>query len=133
MSQDFLGIGWKYPLRLTKEGDVALSSAEEDIEEAIWIILGTVPGERLMHPDFGCRIHELVFASNNTNTIGLARHYVEDAIRHWEPRIDEVEVEVQTDPIQRSLLLINVSYRIRAADSRNNLVYPFYLTRGGSE
>lgn len=133
MSQEFLGVGWKYPLQLTAEGNVALSKAEEDIEEAIWIILGTVPGERLMHPDFGCNIHELVFAPNDANTIGLARHYVEEAILRWEPRIDQVEVTVQTDGTQPSLLLINVSYRVRAADSRYNLVYPFYLTRGASE
>ena len=70
MSQEFLGVGWKYPLQLTAKKDIALTQAEDDIQEAIWIILGTVPGERLMHPDFGCRIHELVFAPNNANTAG---------------------------------------------------------------
>ena len=129
MGQEFLGVGWRYPLALTPAGALALSPYEEDIKEAIRIILGTIPGERLMHPDFGCNIHDLVFAPNNASTVGLARFYVEDALNRWEPRIELEEVEVQADPANRERLLINISYRVRTADSRFNLVYPFYLTR----
>ncbi|MBI1298819.1 baseplate protein [bacterium] len=107
-----------------------MSSAEIDIQEAIWIILSTALGERLMHPDFGCGIHDLVFAPNDTGTAGLARVYVEQALSRWEPRIDLDEVEVQPDPLQPEQLLISVAYRVRATDSRFNLVYPFYLQRG---
>jgi len=127
---DLLGKGWKYPIQLDEQNEIALAKGEEDIQEAIWIILSTAFGERLMHPDFGCGIHELVFAPNNTGTAGLARFYVEDALTRWEPRIDVEEVEVQMDPAQQELLLISVSYRVRTTDSRFNLVYPFYLTRG---
>lgn len=132
MSQEFLGVGWQYPLAINQQGDVALSGYEENIQETIGIILSTARGERLMHPDFGCGIHELVFAPNNTSTAGLARFYVEDALVRWEPRIDVEEVEVQADPGDLALLLISVNYRVRATDSRFNLVYPFYLTRGAS-
>ena len=129
---DLLGKGWKYPIQLDEQNEIALAKGEEDIQEAIWIILSTAFGERLMHPDFGCGIHELVFAPNNTGTAGLARFYVEDALARWEPRIDVEEVEVQMDPAEQELLLISVSYRVRTTDSRYNLVYPFYLTRGAN-
>ena len=132
MSSELLGRGWKYPFMLDERREVALSDGEDDIQEAIWIILSTAFGERLMHPDFGCGIHDLVFAPNNTGTAGLARYYVEDALVRWEPRIDIEEVEVQADPAQPELLLISVSYRVRSTDSRYNLVYPFYLTRGNT-
>ena len=129
-SSNLLGRGWKFPFALDERGEVALSDGELDIQEAIWMILSTAFGERLMHPDFGCGIHDLVFAPNNTGTAGLARFYVQDALVRWEPRIDVEEVEVQADPAQPELLLISVSYRVRTTDSRYNLVYPFYLTRG---
>ena len=129
-SSKLLGRGWKFPFMLDERGEVALSDGEVDVQEAIWMILSTAFGERLMHPDFGCGIHDLVFAPNNTGTAGLARFYVEEALVRWEPRIDLEEVEVQADPAQPELLLISVSYRVRMTDSRYNLVYPFYLTRG---
>jgi uncharacterized protein len=129
-SSKLLGRGWKFPFTLDERGEVALSDGEVDVQEAIWMILSTAFGERLMHPDFGCGIHDLVFAPNNTGTAGLARFYVEEALGRWEPRIDLEEVEVQADPAQPELLLISVSYRVRMTDSRYNLVYPFYLTRG---
>jgi uncharacterized protein len=128
-SSELLGQGWKNPFALDERGEVALAVGEDDIQEAIWIILSTAFGERLMHPDFGCGIHDLVFAPNNMGTAGLARYYVEDALVRWEPRIDVEEVVVQAEPSQPELLLISVTYRVRSTDSRYNLVYPFYLTR----
>ena len=129
MTSEVLGQGWKNSFALDERGEVALSVGEDDIQEAIWIILSTAFGERLMHSDFGCGIHDLVFAPNNTGTAGLARYYVEDALVRWEPRIDVEEVVVQAEPAEPELLLISVTYRVRSTDSRYNLVYPFYLTR----
>lgn len=129
---DLLGRGWRYPVQLDDHNEIALAAGEEDIQQAIWIILSTALGERLMRPDFGCGIHDLVFAPNNTGTAGLARFYVEDALVRWEPRIDLEGVEVQADPTEPELLLISVTYQVRTTDSRYNLVYPFYLTRGVS-
>ncbi len=130
MNKDFLGSGWKYPVQLNRQKEIALSSAEEDIHWAIWMILSTAPGERLMHPDYGCAIHDLVFAANDISTAELARFYVEVALAHWEPRIDLDRVDVQADLGDPALLLISIAYRVRATDSRFNVVYPFYLTRG---
>ena len=133
IGQEFLGVGWKFPLQTDPDGEISLSADEENIKESIWMILSIAPGERLMRPDFGCRIHELIFAPNNASTAGLARFYVEDALVRWEPRVDIEDVEVQADQHNPALLLISVSYRVRTTDSRFNLVYPFYLTRGIAE
>lgn len=132
-NQSVTGSGWKLPFALNKQGSIALSAENESIQEAIWIILSTAPGERLMRPNFGCAIHHLTFEPNNTGTAGLARFYVQDALTTWEPRILLEEVEVQADPVEPWLLLISVRYRVRTTDSRFNLVYPFYLTRGVGE
>jgi phage baseplate assembly protein W len=130
MGQEFLGVGWRFPIQLDGRGEIALSRYEEDVREAIWIILSTAPGERLMRPDFGCGIHDFVFAPNNTRTAGLVRFHVEEALTRWEPRIELQEVQVQPDPGNPAVLLISVDYKVRATDSRYNLVYPFYLERG---
>lgn len=117
-------------MQLDDRGEIALSRYEEDVREAIWIILSTAPGERLMRPDFGCGIHDFVFAPNNTRTAGLVRFQVEEALTRWEPRIELQEVKAQPDPSDPAVLLISIDYRVRATDSRYNLVYPFYLERG---
>ena len=132
MSQEVLGVGWSFPLKLNEDKTIALSRYEEDVREAIWIILSTAPGERVMRPDFGCGIYEYVFAPNDTHTAGLVRFHVEDALTRWEPRIDLQEVQVQPDPRDPALLLISIDYTVRSTDSRFNLVYPFYLQRGGA-
>ena len=132
MGQEFLGVGWKFPVRLDGQGSVALSRYEEDIRESIWIILSTAPGERVMRPDFGCGIHEYVFAPNNTRTAGLVQQKVEEALTRWEPRIELQELQVKADVDNPTVLLVQISYRVRATDSRFNLVYPFYLEREGT-
>ena len=130
MTQEFLGVGWKFPIELNNEGEISFSRYEEDIRESIWIILSTAPGERLMRPDFGCGIHQFIFALNDTRTAGLVRFHVEEALTRCKPRIELQEVQVQADPGNPTLLLVIIDYRVKANDSRFNLVYPFYLERG---
>jgi phage baseplate assembly protein W len=124
---EIVGAGWAFPLRVDGAGGIALSRGESDIEQAIRIILGTAKGERRMRPNFGCAIHDLVFASNDESTWGLARYAVEDALGWWEPRIDVDDVLVRPNPDEASRLDIQVSYRIRATKDMRTLVYPFYL------
>jgi phage baseplate assembly protein W len=100
---------------------------EESIRESIWIILGTAPGERVMRPDFGCGIHDLVFAVNGAETVGRVTNLVRQALIQWEPRIDVLNLAVSPGASQPNLLLIQIDYRVRATNSRFNLVYPFYL------
>ena len=124
-----IGRGWGFHVGVDATGGVRLAQDETEIEESISIIIGTSPGERVMRPAFGCRIHELVFAPNNAETVGLARHHVEEALGMWEPRIEVESVEVSLDPIEvdRGRLNITVEYTIRGTKDSRSLVFPFYL------
>jgi phage baseplate assembly protein W len=126
----FLGTGWAFPLRVDPRGEIAMASHEEDVRQAIKIIIGTALGERVMRPDFGSGLQRLVFEPVSTTTVSLVKHQVEQALIEWEPRIDLEEVRVTTDPATRNLLLIEVDYRVRATNTFYNLVYPFYLIEG---
>ena len=127
MSNPILGRGWHFPPMLDERGTMALASDEDDIEQAIHIILATAPGQRVMRPEFGCRIHELVFAPNNATTAGLAGRYINEALGRWEPRIDVQRVDVVPDPDDPACLVISLGYRVAATHSNRSLVYPFYL------
>ena len=129
MAQSFLGKGWRFPVDVNRNGGVATSAYEELIRESIVIVLGTAPGERVMRPQFGCDIHDLLFAPNDMNTAGLAAHYCVTALRKWEPRIEDIEADATPSPDAPNKLLINIRYKVRATNSTHNLVYPFYLRR----
>lgn len=127
MPNPIIGRGWTFPPTLNNRGTIALTADTDEIRQAIHIILGTAPGQRVMRPEFGCRIHELVFAPNNNTTAGLASRYVSDALGRWEPRIDVQRVDVMPDPDEPARLVINVEYKVKATHSNRSLVYPFYL------
>jgi len=130
ISRDFLGSGWAFPVAVDQRGRIALSSQETDVEQSIRIILLTPKGQRMMRPDFGCHIHELVFAQNDGATAGLAVHYVTEALNMWEPRIRVIEVRAASDEADPSRLLIDVEYEIKATFDRRSLVFPFYTIPG---
>jgi len=104
-----------------------MSVHEEDIKEAIWIILSTSKGERVMRQDFGCGIYEFVFATINTATMGLIEASVREALTLWEPRIELVNVNVSVGKADEGKLLISIDYRVRSTNNEFNLVFPFYL------
>jgi Bacteriophage baseplate protein W len=130
----FLGVGWQFPVGIDVDNAAqkrfARAEYEESIKQAIQIILFTAKGERVMRPDFGCGIHELVFAPNDATTRGMAEYHVREALLLWEPRIDVLEVRAIAAGAQDEELRISIDYRVRTTDSRFNLVYPFYLERG---
>lgn len=130
MAKEFLGRGWKFPVNVDAEGGIAMSEYEEDVKEAILIILGTAKGERVMRPDFGCGIHDYVFAPINTTTVTLVENSVRDALTNWEPRIELIKVEVSTERADEGKLPVSIDYRVRTTNNRFNLVYPFYLKEG---
>lgn len=127
---DFLGVGWAFLLRVDARGRIALARQERDIEEAIQMILLTPKGQRVMRPEFGCRIHDLLFAPNDATTAGLATYYVEEALGMWEPRIAVDEVTAQIDPADSGRLLIAIRYQIKATYDSRTLVFPFYRIPG---
>lgn len=127
MTKEFLGSGWKFPVKTGAGGAIVLVSAEDDIREAIRIILGTAKGERVMRPDFGCGIHQRVFSVINTATLGIVETEVKEALILWEPRIEVVKVSASSREAAQGRLLVDIEYRVRSTNTRFNLVYPFYL------
>ncbi len=131
--QDFLGSGWHFPPRISGRGGVDLTKDDEKIRQSIRIILETARGERVMRPDFGCGIHDYVFATINAATINTIRQAVREALILWEPRIEVLRVALAVDrggsDFSQGVLAIAIDYRVRATNSEFNLVYPFYLKR----
>lgn len=128
---DFLGKGWAFPVGVKKK-KIAMSAGEEGIRESILIILGTAKGERVMRPDFGCGINELVFAPNNTATTTLVSFHVKEALMKWEPRIEVLNVKASPDENEGNRLNIDIEYKVKTTNSKANLVYPFYLEGKGA-
>jgi phage baseplate assembly protein W len=129
MVNDLVGRGWAFPLRTAGYGGIEVVADGRELDESISIILGTSPGERMMRPQFGCRIHELVFHPLNSEIIGLAERFVLEALARWEPRIDVDEVDVEIDPNANinGRLNISVEYTVRSTKDERSLVYPFYV------
>lgn len=128
-----LGTGWDF-LRLVgpppEDAPPARPetvSDDESVRQSIWIILGTAPGERVMRPEFGCAIHDLVFAVSGATTAGRAVRAVREALVRWEPRIQVIDVRAGAAPGDPATLLVEVDYRVRTTNNQFNLVYPFYL------
>jgi uncharacterized protein len=127
MDIDFLGVGWASPILLDENGQIKVARYEDCVRQSIWMILGTAKGERAMRPDFGCGIHEKVFAPNSLGTVGQIVSDVRDALIEWEPRIDVLDVDVIPDSSHPNVILIQVNYQVRTTNNIFNLVYPFYL------
>jgi len=125
---NFLGLGWNFPVGQDASHHIALTSdGEESVRQSIWTILATSPGERVMRPDFGCGLGDLVFAVNNAATATAVNRAVREALATWEPRIDVLDVYAAPDPDHANVLNIEINYQVRSTNSRFNLVYPFYL------
>ena len=113
-----------------RDGRIAYAESEASIEQAVAIILGTAPGERVMRPEFGCGIWELVMEANTAQLHGRVQARVRDALVRWEPRIDVLDVRVEAPAEQKNVLLIRIDYRVRSNNAFFNLVYPFFLQEG---
>jgi uncharacterized protein len=125
--RDFLGKGLRFPVSVNLNGGVSSSALEENVRQSIFIILGTAPGERLNRPDFGCRIHDLMFAPNNDITAALAEVYCEEALYKFEPRLEQLIVRAAANGDQPNRLDIRIEYIIAGKNDKRNLVFPFYL------
>jgi phage baseplate assembly protein W len=128
MPQEFLGKGLKFPIDVDPEtGALATSIAEDKIRESVLLILNTSLGERVMRPNFGSGIHEQVFASINSATIGTLSFNIQEALIAWEPRIEVEKVQVSDEKASAGALLISIDYKVRSTNNRFNLVYPFFV------
>ena len=126
----FLGTGWAFPPRFGRDGRTVMVSDERDIRESLQILLATRPGERIMHPLYGCNLHALVFEHVSESVVTEIRQTVLQAIARCEPRIEVEQVQVLPGPDAHGVLPIEIVYRIRATDTRANLVYPFRVETG---
>jgi len=124
---EMLGAGLAFPLGVDHRGAIALARGEDDIEQAMGIILGTAPGERPMRPEFGCDVHDLVFDTVDAAMIGRMETAIRAALDRWEPRIEVTDIEFDLDGVAEGRLDITVGYRIRETNHQRNLVYPFYV------
>jgi len=124
---EILGSGLAFPLHLDQRGALALADGEEDIAQAIEVILSTAPGERPTRPEFGCEVHDLVFDMVDAAMVGKIDIAVRDALARWEPRIEVTEIDFDLSLVDDGRLDITIRYRIRATSSARNLVYPFYV------
>src|SRR5438270_8664902 len=127
MSEEFIGSGWAIPLRTDATGRIALVSREREIEESIRLILGTAPGERPMRPEFGCGIHDYVFAPADATTAGRLAVEVKKSLAFWEPRVEVKSVDVSIDQKARNTLYIHIVYEKKGSYDPRSLVFPFYV------
>jgi phage baseplate assembly protein W len=123
----FVGRGFSWPMSVDHTGSIKLTDGVDDLDRSIRIVLMTAPGERVMRPQFGCRIWELLFEPVTPNLLGLIAVAVRDALAQWEPRIEVEDVTPVPDPDEPALVRISVSYLVRDTNDRRNLVYPFYV------
>ena len=125
--RDFLGKGLRFPVSINLNGGVSSSQLEENVRQAIFIILGTAPGERINRPHWGCQIHDLMFAPNNELTAATAEVYCEEAIYKFEPRVAKVSCRAAPNADEPNRLDIRIEYVIAGKNDKRNLVFPFYL------
>ncbi len=129
--ESFLGQGFRFPVQVDEAtGRFKMSSYEDDIKEAIYIILNTRVGERPMRPGFGCRIYDYLFESMSYTVISSMAEAVREALLMWEPRIDDIQVDIDTKRLSEGIADIHIQYIVRRTNNPYNLVYPFYLSEG---
>ena len=131
--RDFLGKGFRFPVSANLNGGVSTSALEENVRQSIFIILGTAPGERINRPQFGCLIHDLMFAPNNPLTAARAEIYCEEAIYKYEPRVSRVKCSAQANADEPNRLDVRIEYVIAGKNDKRNLVFPFYLRHEDDE
>ena len=124
---EILGSGLAFPLQVDRRGAIALARDEQDIDQAIELILSTAPGERPMRPEFGCGVHDFVFDTIDAATVGRMETEIRQALDRWEPRIEVQDVDFDLSRMLDGQLVINIGYRIRSTNHKRNLVYPFYV------
>jgi phage baseplate assembly protein W len=132
MAKVHLGRGWIFPVEPDASGSLGYIADEQKIQQAILVILGTAQGERVMRPEFGSRLRDLVFAPLTSSTKTLVAGTITDALVKWEPRVDVLGVTADEQASDDGTLVVNIEYRVRATNSVFNLVYPFYLREGSN-
>ena len=124
---DITGRRLAFPPRLGDRNHFVLVEDDANIRQSIYVIIYTVPGERVMRPEFGCQIHDLIFWPVNLHTAAIAERYVQEALERWEPRITLEKVDVSVGDHDHGQLVINIAYKLKDQHDSRSLVYPYYL------
>jgi phage baseplate assembly protein W len=127
MDVEFLGTGWRYPILPDAGGGLGYVSGDDNVEQSLLVLLQTAVGERVMRPKFGTRLHEMLFAPGSPQNLSRLETSVREAVRDYEPRAELEEVRAELDPGDDTRVTVSVQYRVRQSNTRNNLVFPFYL------
>ncbi|MFT6844605.1 MAG: phage baseplate assembly protein W [Flavobacteriales bacterium] len=132
-NNSFLGKGWSFPPSFDQlNSEVVMVSKEEDIYQSLKIILSTTPGERIMRPKFGCDLNQFVYEERSESLFSRIKETIMDALIRFEPRIDVEAIFIELDHTNDGLLFITIDYFIRQTNSRQNMVYPFYMLEGNN-
>lgn len=127
INTDFLGTGWSFPPEFNEtEGKLAMTSDVEDINNSLMILLSTRPGERVMFPNYGCDLQEMLFKPLDLTLITKMKGIVERAILYHEPRINILSIEINAQDEIEGEILIEINYEVRNTNTRSNMVFPFY-------
>jgi uncharacterized protein len=129
---DFVGKGWRFPINVNARGGINWSEGPERISDAIWVIIKTSLGERVMRPMFGAGVNDYVFQSNSSVVRTELVTSIKQALLKWEPRIDLKQVSANPVPGEPSQVLVSIEYTLRTTNQLFNVVYPFYLEEGAS-
>ena len=132
MAREFLGTGWRFPILPDGSGSLGYSSGDDNVEQSVHILLMTAVGDRLMRPTLGTRAERLVFAPGSVRYLRLLETSVRDALRDFEPRVDVESVVADQEPDDETRVIVSISYRVRQTNTRQNLVFPFYLGQTGT-
>ena len=132
MAREFLGTGWRFPILPDASGSLGYASADDNVEQSLEILLMTTLGERVMRPTFGTKADRLVFAPGSVQYRRLLETTVRDAVRDWEPRVTLDDVSADTDATDASRVLVSITYTVRQTNTRQNLVFPFYVGQVGA-
>lgn len=128
MDASFLGRGWSFPPQFDSESrELALVQQLEDIQQSLYILLRTEPGERVMQPEYGCVLRPFLFENIVSSTLTRLQDVVSKAILRFEPRVVAGPVHIDTSRMADGVLLLDVSYTVRSLNSRHNIVFPYYL------
>lgn len=129
--QNIIGSGFSFPMQINALGETEMSSDDENIRQSMMLILGTAPGERIMRPNFGCAIHDILFEPNTAITAAKIEYEIKKSLLEFEPRISDIEVSAHPDDVEQSRMNVTIAYTIRKTNTKSNLVYPFYLRKEG--
>jgi phage baseplate assembly protein W len=130
-NSDFIGKGWRFPILPNAIGSLAYVGGDANVEQSLRILLLTNLGERVMRANFGNKAQRQVFAPGSVQHLGLLETSIREAIRDWEPRVELDTINAEVDPSDETRVNVAISYRVRATNTRNNLVFPYYLGSAG--